>query len=128
MEHRWGVRRPTHVRVRIFGRSSEIATGWLRDLSLTGTFVRTSLIAPVMSTVRVVPHHLSPAELRPRELFAYVVRIGTGGLGLEWWDIAPESLRRLKPGTTPTLQSLVPAPSSVFAAPPAERERTMLGR
>jgi len=109
MEHRWGTRRSINLGVLLVGHPGGRAPGWLKDLSLSGAFVRTHLVLPVMTTVRVVP----PGRTKS-ELLAYVVRVEAAGMGLEWWDISPECLRRLSPETAPTLHARRPASAVAY--------------
>jgi hypothetical protein len=95
MDHRWGARTPVHLDVRLVCKPAAIAPGWLSDVSISGAYVRTELMMQLLSPVRIVVVDRLPSGRRSMDLAAYVVRRDSGGLGLEWRNLAPKSLRRL---------------------------------
>jgi len=86
MEHRWGVRTKTELLVRLIFPPGTTGSGRLLDISMSGSFVRTSLQFPLLSLVYIEPLR-QPLNLRDTcQLAAYVVRRAPGGYGLEWCD------------------------------------------
>ncbi len=90
MEHRWGKRRPLTARVRIFGPGQLCAIGWLTDISVSGTYVRTLATLATMSriVIEVEGHHSGGGPSEPLQLRGRVVRQGPGGVGVEWEEFA----------------------------------------
>ena len=84
-----------HLDVRLICQPGAIAPGWLSDVSISGAFVRTELNLQLLSPVRIVLVDRLPSGRRTMDLAAYVVRRDSVGLGLEWRNLAPKSLRRL---------------------------------
>jgi hypothetical protein len=64
--------------------------GCMRDVSLSGALVRTSLALPLYSQVTV----LVPGIAEP--IAGFVVRLGEGTLALEWADPAPHVVTYLR--------------------------------
>jgi hypothetical protein len=90
MEHRWGQRKTAHQPVRLLTVSGIVAHGCIVNVSISGSFVKTPLHAPVLSTV----HLAFVGENRRVRVFravaAQVVRRTAEGLGLEWCEQMPE--------------------------------------
>jgi hypothetical protein len=95
MDHRWGARTPVHLNVRLICHPGAITPGWLSDVSISGAYVRTELVMQLLSPVRIVLVDRLPSGRGSMDLAAYVVRRDSVGLGLEWRNLAPKSLRRL---------------------------------
>jgi hypothetical protein len=110
LDHRWGMRTPVNVNVRLICQPGAIAPGWLSDLSISGAYVRTVLVTQLLSPVRVVLLDRLPSGRRAMELSAYVVRRDHEGLGLEWKNLAPRTLRRLYSAFAPLDVDATPWP------------------
>jgi hypothetical protein len=95
IDHRWGARTSVNLDVRLVCQPGAIAPGWLTDVSISGAFVRTELMVPPMSPVRIVVVDRLPSGHRSMDLPAYVVRRERDGLGIEWWKLSPKTLHRL---------------------------------
>ncbi|MEO8308788.1 MAG: PilZ domain-containing protein [Pseudomonadota bacterium] len=95
MDHRWGARSPVHLDIRLVCQPGAITAGWLENVSISGTFVRTKLVVPLLSPVRVIVVDRLPLGRRSIELPAYVIRRDREGMGLEWSNLAPRTLQRL---------------------------------
>lgn len=93
MEHRCGHRYSTRAIVYVSSRAGTLlSTGILKDVSVSGGFVHTSLPAPLLS--RVVVHFQAPfATLRRVE--GQVVRQAATGLAIEWMEFMPELIHAL---------------------------------
>ena len=83
MEHRWGRRITCGAPIRI-GAMKAIGTGRLRDVSLSGAFVETTLELALFAPIAVVVHET--------EVLAHVVRIADDGVGIEWRVTAPQAI------------------------------------
>jgi hypothetical protein len=90
MEHRCGRRFSTDVPVSMIALPSTIGAGRILNMSSTGAFIDTRLILPVLTLVYLEePRALRRA--RPSERYAAcVVRQCVSGVGVEWFDVAPD--------------------------------------
>lgn len=95
MDHRWGMRMPVSLDVQLICQAGSIAVGRLADVSVSGAFVRTSVVLRLLSHVRIVLVDRLSSGGRPLELSAYVIRQDASGAGLEWWNLSPGRLQRL---------------------------------
>jgi hypothetical protein len=84
MEHRFGHRVSTQVRVRIGVSPQSFSTGHIRNLSVSGAFVQTSVRPAPTGSVRVCFDERHSHGSLKFELDAYLVRSTPDGLGLEW--------------------------------------------
>src|ERR1700732_2267593 len=84
MEHRFGHRVSTQVRVRIGVSPQSFSTGHIRNLSVSGAFVQTSVRPAPMGSVRVCFDERHSHGSLKFELDAYLVRSPPDGLGIEW--------------------------------------------
>jgi len=95
MEHRLGARHTTDVDVylRTWG-STVSARGRLRDLSVSGAFISTSLPCRPLLHVTV---QISPDGRRRSgaALEGQIVRLEEGGIGVEWSELQPELVAQL---------------------------------
>jgi hypothetical protein len=94
MEHRWGERLPLDLPVRLEMAGALLGEGRLRNASISGAYVATDGGSQVLANVELVVHtaHAPAGRL---VLPACVVRRDDGGLGLEWQDMACESVVKL---------------------------------
>lgn len=86
MEHRCGERVTLRVPVRI-RRAGWDAAGMITNVSLSGGFVRTRLQAPILSLIEM--------RVFGASVSAYVVRVNSRGIALEWFEFAPAGIARL---------------------------------
>jgi hypothetical protein len=92
MEHRWGRRVTVEVPVRIDLAHRTVGRGTLRNVSVSGAFIETSLELPVFTNLVVAlpaTNELAPGS---HELAASVVRRVPAGLAVEWRDMACPAL------------------------------------
>ena len=85
MEHRWGQRVTIEVPVRLEAGGRKLGRGVLRNASMSGAFIETSLELPVFSNLVV---SIPPAG----DLVASIVRCAPGGFAVEWRDMACPSI------------------------------------
>lgn len=91
MEHRWGERVPLDLPVRLELAGELLAHARLRNASISGALVTSDSKFPVLATVDVVL--ISPRAPAGRLVLpACVVRREDGALGLEWRDMACQSV------------------------------------
>jgi hypothetical protein len=95
MEHRWGRRVPIDAPVRLVLSRGAVGYGQLRDVSITGAFVQTHFLLPLLSLVDVEPQLVLPGDRRMQRLPACVVRKDSTGVGLEWTEPAAHVLERI---------------------------------
>jgi hypothetical protein len=95
VDHRWGIRKSINLNVQVIAQPGAIGAGWLTDASASGAFVRTELGLRILTPVRILAIDPLQPNGRPIDLSGYVVRRDASGFGLEWWNLAPESLHRL---------------------------------
>lgn len=93
MEHRWGARSRLDIPVQIDCGTGAVLFGVIRDASVSGAFVCTAAQMPAMTIVKVIP--VSPRCRSDAAIEAYVVRWTPEGCGLEWCDLAPNSIVEL---------------------------------
>ena len=96
MDHRWGYRLPVDIGVRLMHGRETLGVGRLRQVSISGAFVRTPVELPLLSRVRL----RSSVSAADEWLDAYVARRGRSGYGLEWTELAPEALTPLLCGAS----------------------------
>jgi hypothetical protein len=95
MEHRFGHRVSTQLRVGIGVSSQSHSTGRLRNVSVSGAFVQTHLRPPSIVRLRVYFDEQHSHGSFKFGLDAYLVRSTPEGLGLEWMDSEPAILLAL---------------------------------
>lgn len=95
MEHRWGQRIDFAIPLRILVGSAQAVQGELRNVSISGAFVRTTHALPSGLPIQVeLPRgnaHVAPTL----HICAHVTRQGKDGVGLEWTEFAAPSVRAL---------------------------------
>jgi hypothetical protein len=97
MEHRWGVRIPLGIKVRLRGGCSCIGTALLRDASVSGGFLETGMRPPILAQLAVEVRFASEAGIEILEIPALVVREDDAGIGVEWQEFTPQAIRLLLP-------------------------------
>ena len=88
MEHRWGQRVTLEVPVRLYLDDAALGRGLLRNVSVSGALIETSLEIPVFSNIVVALPARSETGPQIHELAANVVRRLTAGIAVEWRDMA----------------------------------------
>jgi hypothetical protein len=84
MEHRWGKRQSTDVRVR-FVSHAKIGTGCLSNVSVTGAFMKTKVHLRLLSVLNLsIASHSRKGK--GKGVAAFVVRQDPTGVGLEWCE------------------------------------------
>jgi hypothetical protein len=110
MEHRWGNRISVDQPVRI-NSAGLSGTGTLRNLSVSGAFIETSLPLSTLAMVRVsIPR--SPRARARADARGFVVRRERDGIGIEWFDLAA-----LEPAAVGAAQRQPVAPPRRAAGP-----------
>ena len=98
MEHRCGSRYLVEVPIIVRSRSSALsAIGWLSDVSISGGLVHTITAPPLLSSVKL--EFLDGDELGT-PIHGHVARRTSQSVGIEWFEFAPELVRRLTDPTT----------------------------
>lgn len=87
MEHRWGGRVAVDRSVRISS-AGITGTGTMRDLSISGAFIETSLPLSGMVTVRIWNPGGANGRQARIEAAGFIVRRETSGFGVEWCELA----------------------------------------
>ncbi len=90
MEHRWGRRQPTDLKVR-FVSHSKIGTGCLSNVSVSGAFLRTKIHLRLLSVVNLSIASGS-RKANGKAVAAFVVRQDSAGVGLEWCEAGQTSI------------------------------------
>ncbi len=88
MEHRWGQRVTLEVPVRLYFDDAVLGRGMLRDVSISGALIETSLDIPVFANLTVALPAIEEAGPQIHELAANVVRRVATGVAVEWRDMA----------------------------------------
>lgn len=89
IEHRWGMRRPLGIDVIIDCRPLAMGRGHIVDASVSGLFVKTSLLLPLHARVRLVFGTREPGATRLHRLETVVVRSTPEGVGLMYLQFNP---------------------------------------
>lgn len=95
MEHRWGRRTIVKVPVRLITETGEPAAGQTENISISGAFIRTAHLAPLWSRLEVEFTHADGLTEEPERIGAHVTRRTHEGLGIEWYELAPHTVRAL---------------------------------
>jgi hypothetical protein len=96
MEHRWGERFAVDLAVRVAGRPYHVRMGRLADLSVSGAYVNMSaadlrLLSRVQIAIALPPRLAHPTSM----VAAYVARLSSDGVGVEWCEHAPKPVLEL---------------------------------
>jgi hypothetical protein len=105
MEHRWGKRSALDIGVRLRLSSGAVDTGRLVNASLSGAFALTRHCLPGFTRVVVELDSGAARQSAPQRIPAYVVRVASDGLGLEWSEFAPPAIATLLARTRPATSS-----------------------
>jgi hypothetical protein len=92
MEHRWGNRICLVRPVRVRSRNALIGAALMCDISVSGALLRTAAPFGLHSWIEV---EFFPFRTRYQPVAATVVRIAPDGLGVEWLELAPLSVRHV---------------------------------
>jgi len=84
MEHRWGERQQVNRPVQIRTRGGLVGQGNVRDLSVSGAFVATSLPVALFSCVQLQFRAQQDGACKTASLEGDVVRTDVDGFGIEW--------------------------------------------
>ena len=82
MEHRWGRRITCHARVRLSSGVGADVAGQIRNVSISGAFIATSLRPPMFAPVEVTVRRADGGE--ETRLHGCVVRKEISGIAVEW--------------------------------------------
>ncbi len=88
MEHRWGRRRPTNVRVHFLTLPNAEGVGRVTNISSTGAYLETRVPLRKLSIVYLEVVDSGTREGAGDRLAATVVRTDARGAGLEWCEFA----------------------------------------
>ena len=98
MEHRLGTRVTTFLAVRIVQARAVLAFGRMLNASLSGAYIETSAPLPLLSRIDVVCGQSCSDRAECSGVAAYVTRVGSNGVGVEWLEFAPAAIRQLMLG------------------------------
>ena len=93
-EHRWGERVKVNIPVRVESIHSTGANGRMRNLSLSGALM-TSESDLRINTLIEVSIAMPPPSTRTAVIKALVSRKFNEGIGIEWYDFAPNIIKEL---------------------------------
>lgn len=96
MEHRWGRRIAGRIPVRLTVGVGEFLLGQIVNVSISGAFVQTPRPLALWTQLEVeavLRHHHVGRD--PDRVAAHVTRRTSEGVGIEWCDLAPRSVRIL---------------------------------
>ena len=85
MEHRWGQRKSCRARVRVSAGAGVAATVRVRDVSISGAFLETTLRLPQFAQIDIAVLR-DDGSTHGVEFAASVVRAEPGGIGIEWCE------------------------------------------
>lgn len=95
MEHRLGARMPLSVPVWLQRAGELPLPGRMLNVSLSGAYVETSAGYPLLARISIACA-LGLAERAAAScVAAYVTRVSSDGVGLEWFEFAPAVVRQL---------------------------------
>ena len=94
LEHRWGERVRVNIPVRVSAADLARAEGRLKNLSLSGAFMKSDceLRLHALIEVRI---ELPPPVSRAAVIEAHVSRKHNEGVGIEWCEFAPNIVKEL---------------------------------
>jgi hypothetical protein len=94
LEHRWGDRVRVNIPVRVEANELTAANGCMQDLSLSGAFVKSESDLR-LNTLIEVSIAMPPPSTRTAVIKALVSRKFDDGVGIEWYEFAPNIIRAL---------------------------------
>jgi hypothetical protein len=94
LEHRWGARVQVNIPVRVEATALPMGNGWMKDLSLSGAFIKSDRDLRLHTLIEV-SIALPPPSSRTAVIKAHVSRKFKEGIGIEWYDFAPNIIRDL---------------------------------
>jgi hypothetical protein len=94
MEHRWGARVQVNIPVCVEATAVPIGNGWMKDLSLSGAFIKSDRDLRLHTLVEV-SIALPPPSWRTAVIEAHVSRKLDEGVGIEWCEFAPSIIKDL---------------------------------
>lgn len=95
MEHRLGTRVPLCLPARLDMRGETSALGSLLNVSLSGAYVATPRIYQLLSPIDILCARFGDDHAEPSGVSAYVIRKAELGVGVEWREFAPQTIRLL---------------------------------
>ena len=95
MEHRLGTRVPLCLPARLDMRGETSALGCLLNVSLSGAYVATPRIYQLLSPIDILCARFGDDHAEPSGVSAYVIRKAELGVGVEWREFAPQTIRLL---------------------------------
>jgi hypothetical protein len=94
LEHRWGERVRVNIPIRVQTALSPEAEGCMKNLSLSGALVRSNCDLRLHSLIEV-SIALPPPSSHTAVIRAHVSRKFKEGVGLEWYEFAPNIIKDL---------------------------------
>ena len=85
MEHRWGQRKRCRARVSVSAGAGLAGSARLRNVSISGAFLETALPLPLFAQVAIAVLR-DDGSTHALEFAACVVRVESGGAGIEWCE------------------------------------------
>jgi hypothetical protein len=122
MEHRWGHRREINRAVHLGTRSGLAARGRLTNVSISGAFVQSPLPVSLFSYVQVQFTAMLNGKRTATRIEGQVVRKDATGFGIEWCELAPDSVRALVM-VPPFRRTKPPRPHHEWEREPIHRPR-----
>jgi hypothetical protein len=95
MEHRWGTRKTLDVGVKLYIEGKLPAFGRILNASSSGAYIALGAALPIMTRVHVALGWDTSKRCHRCPITAYVVRTDVRGIGIEWQEFAPVSVRAL---------------------------------
>lgn len=95
MEHRWGNRREISHAVRVRTPAGLVATGTLRNISMSGALLATDAPLQLSGHLEVQMFARSEVVHPINAAAAHVVRRCAGGYGIEWAELSPPAVQLL---------------------------------
>jgi PilZ domain len=94
LEHRWGARVQMNIPVVVEATALPMGSGYLKDLSLSGAFIKSDRDLRLHTLVEVIIA-LTPPSSRTAVIKAHVSRKCKEGIGVEWCEFAPNIVKDL---------------------------------
>jgi hypothetical protein len=95
MEHRWGNRREISHAVRVRTRGGLVASGMLRNISVSGALLSTDAPLQLSGHLEVLMFAKSQVLHPINAAAAHVVRVCPDGFGIEWAELSPPAVQLL---------------------------------